>query len=378
LSETRKKVVVAMSGGVDSSVAAALLLRQGYEVVGVFMRLGSPKGVELAEAPGEGCDASGGKNKQGCCSVLDAADARRVAGLLGIPFYVLNFEDDFGRVIDYFVDEYNRGRTPNPCVRCNDWLKFGKLARYAEAVGADYVASGHYARVGIDPRTGARVLMRGRDHRKDQSYVLFGMGRSAIDHTLLPVGDFEKHEVRALAEELKLPVFNKPDSQEICFVPNQDYAGLVKRRTPERFREGQLVTAAGEVVGTHGGHQHFTVGQRKGIGVGGRGVPLYVLSIDPSANRVTVGEKDGLLRRSLRASQVNLLHDSLAPGGGAVRCTAKIRYNHAPQPATAMVTGADELAVTFDEPQSAITPGQAVVLYDDDVVLGGGWIESAS
>src|SRR6185436_7315961 len=198
-----------------------LLLREGYDVVGVFMRLGSPKGVEGGEP--EECDAgnsggvaAGGKNKQGCCSVLDAADARRVAGMLGIPFYVLNFEDDFGRVIDYFVSEYNRGRTPNPCVRCNDWLKFGKLAKYAEAVGADYVASGHYARVGSDPISGQKCLMRGLDHKKDQSYVLFGMTRSTMEHTLLPIGNFEKHDVRKMAEEFALPVFNKPDSQEIC------------------------------------------------------------------------------------------------------------------------------------------------------------------
>lgn len=374
----RKRVVVAMSGGVDSSVAAALLLREGYDVLGVFMRLGSPKGVEAAgEAGSESCEAGagpGGKHKQGCCSVLDADDARRVAGMLGIPFYVLNFQEDFGRVIDYFVDEYNRGRTPNPCVRCNDWLKFGKLARYAEAVGAEYVASGHYARVGTDG-AGNKVLLRGLDHRKDQSYVLFGISRSALDHTLLPIGGFEKHEVRAIAEEMKLPVYNKPDSQEICFVPNQDYAALVKRRTPERFREGELVTRGGEVVGTHGGHQHFTVGQRKGIGVGGSRVPLYVLEIDPAANRVTVGGKDALQARALTARQLNLLSPRLTPGGGPVQCSAKIRYNHAPQAATATVTGSDELAVTFDQPQSAITPGQAVVLYDGDVVLGGGWIE---
>jgi tRNA-specific 2-thiouridylase len=186
----------------------------------------------------------------------------------------------------------------------------------------------------------------------------------------------EKHEVRRIAEEMKLPVYNKPDSQEICFVPNQDYAALVKRRTPERVREGELVTAGGEAVGTHGGHQHFTVGQRKGIGVGGRGVPLYVLSIDPAGNRVTVGEKAALYGRTLAARQINLINDSLAVGAGAVRCAAKIRYNHAPQPAMAVVTGEDELSVTFDDPQSAITPGQAVVLYDGDVVLGGGWIES--
>src|SRR5271170_579258 len=189
MSQRGKKVVVAMSGGVDSSVAAALLLRQGYEVIGVFMRLGSPHGVE---EQAESCDSGGGRNKQGCCSVLDAADARRVAGVLGIPFYVLNFQEDFGRVIDYFVDEYNRGRTPNPCVRCNDWLKFGRLAQYAKAVGADYVASGHYARIGIDPVTGEAALLRGLDLRKDQSYVLFGMSRSTLEHTLLPIGGYEK------------------------------------------------------------------------------------------------------------------------------------------------------------------------------------------
>src|SRR5687768_6366846 len=219
MSTNREKVVVAMSGGVDSSVAAALLLRQGYDVMGVFMRLGSPDGVEEPEV----CDTTPvAKSKQGCCSVLDAADARRVAGVLGIPLYVLNFQEDFGRVIDYFVSEYNRGRTPNPCVRCNDWLKFGKLARYAAAVGADFVASGHYARVGVDRLTGEKSLLRGKDHRKDQSYVLFGITPAAIAHTLLPIGEYEKHEVRAIAHELKLPVYNKPDSQEICFVPNQD------------------------------------------------------------------------------------------------------------------------------------------------------------
>ena len=382
-----KKVVVAMSGGVDSSVAAALLLREGYDVVGVFMRLGSPKGVEgeggeacdLPGPAGAAGDRAGGRNKQGCCSVLDAADARRVAGMLGIPFYVLNFEDDFGRVIDYFVDEYNRGRTPNPCVRCNDWLKFGKLARYAEAVGADYVASGHYARVGTDA-AGRRALMRGLDHRKDQSYVLFGITAAALEHTLLPIGGYEKHEVRALAESMKLPVYNKPDSQEICFVPNQDYAGLVKRRTPERVREGELVTPAGEVVGTHPGHQHFTVGQRKGIGLGGRAVPLYVLGVDAASNRVTVGEKDRLLSPSLVARQVNVLAEPLRDSrasGAPVRCAAKVRYNHTPQPARALLTGDDELTVRFDEPQGAITPGQAVVLYDGEVVLGGGWIDDA-
>ncbi len=363
-----------MSGGVDSSVAAALLLREGYEVVGVFMRLGTPDGVESHDAPAEACE-TGGKNKQGCCSVLDAADAHRVAGLLGIPLYVLNFQEDFGRVIDYFVAEYNAGRTPNPCVRCNDWLKFGKLAKYAQAVGADFVASGHYARVGVDPATGEKALMRGLDHRKDQSYVLFGITREALAHTLLPIGGFEKSDVRKMAQEWGLPVYNKPDSQEICFVPNQDYAGLVRRRSPETFREGELVTAAGEVVGTHGGHQHFTIGQRKGVGVA-FGRPIYVVDIDPGQNRVVVGEKEDLLKRSLVARQINVVSSRLR-AQQAARCAAKIRYNHQPVAASVSLTGADEMRVEFDEPQSAVTPGQAVVVYDGDIVLGGGWIERA-
>jgi tRNA-specific 2-thiouridylase len=383
MANPRKKVVLAMSGGVDSSVAAALLLREGYDVIGVFMRLGTPDGVEGVEsADSGGPDSSGlscetsGKNKQGCCSVLDAADARRVAAVLDIPFYVLNFQEDFGRVIDYFVAEYNRGRTPNPCVRCNDWLKFGKLAKYAEAVGADYVASGHYARIGSDPISGEKSLLRGKDHRKDQSYVLFGMNRKTLDHTLLPIGEFEKHEVRAIAQEMKLPVYNKPDSQEICFVPNQDYAGLVERRSPETFRSGELVNASGSVIGQHDGHQHFTIGQRKGVGVA-LGHPVYVVNINPKENRVTIGERDDLLRSTLIANQINILSSRMR-AGDAIRCQAKIRYNHQPQPATAKITGDDEIKVCFDEPQSAITPGQAVVLYDGDAVLGGGWIDQAN
>ena len=373
-----------MSGGVDSSVAAALLQQQGYEVLGVFMRLGTPPGVEECALPtqdsGLSTQDSSGKNKQGCCSVLDAADAHRVAGLLGIPLYVLNFQEDFGRVIDYFVAEYNAGRTPNPCVRCNDWLKFGKLAKYAEAVGADYVASGHYARIGAEPSSGEKCLMRGLDHKKDQSYVLFGMTRATLEHTLLPIGDFEKHEVRKIAQDLKLPVFNKPDSQEICFVPNQDYAALVRRKTPEKFKEGDLVTPGGKVVGHHEGHQNFTIGQRKGVGVA-FGHPIYVVDINARSNQVVLGEREQLQKRTLIARQINLLSSRLrgeaASAAGLFPCQAKIRYNHQPQPATVQITAKDEFKVSFDDPQSAITPGQAVVLYDNDIVLGGGWIESA-
>jgi len=364
----RPKVVVAMSGGVDSSVAAALLVRQGYDCLGAFLRLGSPNGVEVAE------DASG--HRQGCCSVLDAADARRVAGVLGIPFYVLNFQDEFSRVIDYFVDEYNRGRTPNPCVRCNDWLKFGRLARYAEAVGADFVASGHYARVGVDPATGRKSLLRSRDPRKDQSYVLFGMSPKMLDRMLLPIGEYEKPQVRAIAEELNLPVYNKPDSQEICFVPDQDYAGLLKRRSGQAVRSGELVLADGAVVGRHEGHQHFTIGQRKGVRLA-LGRPVYVTAIDPASNRVTVGPKQALLRRGLVAAQANWLSDRVIVDGPPLRCSAKIRYNHDPQPAEVAATADGRMTVRFDQPQSAITPGQAVVVYDGDVLLGGGWIEQA-
>jgi tRNA-specific 2-thiouridylase len=242
-------------------------------------------------------------------------------------------------------------------------------------VGAEFVASGHYARVGIDPATGEKALLRGLDHRKDQSYVLFGMIRDALEHTLLPIGEFEKHAVRALAEELALPVYNKPDSQEICFVPNQDYAALVHRRSPQTFRAGEVVTPDGQIIGTHEGHQHFTIGQRKGVGVA-LGYPIYVVDIDPKHNRVTVGEKSLLDRSGLIARQINLL-SSRPRQAGAMKCQAKIRYNHTPQPAMLAIKGEDEIEVRFDTPLPAITPGQAVVCYDGDIVLGGGWIDRA-
>jgi len=417
-------VVVAMSGGVDSSVAAALLLRQGYNVIGVFMRLGTAEGPESEEGSGFGVQGSveesdeatkrrsdaGGRghggtearrhegnwqlatgnssppienrkskieNRRppGCCSVLDAADARRVAAVLGIPLYVLNFQEDFGRIIDYFVAEYNQGRTPNPCVRCNDWLKFGRLVAYADAVGARYIATGHYARIATDERTGQRLLLRGRDARKDQSYVLFGMRRQVLQCTLLPIGELEKPAVRRMARELRLPVYNKPDSQEICFVPDQDYAALVRRRTPLAVREGDIVDTGGRVLGRHPGHQHFTIGQRRGTGVAA-GHPLYVTRIDAAANRVVLGDRGAAQARTLTAGQVNWLCDRVQMAGGVMRCTAKIRYNHQPQPATVRLIDGG-IRVEFDEPQLAITPGQAVVVYDGEVVLGGGWIDAA-
>jgi tRNA-specific 2-thiouridylase len=375
-----KKVVVAMSGGVDSSVAAALLQRDGYDCVGVFMRLGNDPAdltdgdVELIACSPDKAAAHKKQPKphqQGCCSSSDAADARYVAGLLDIPFYAMNFQHDFGGIIDYFVREYNSGRTPNPCVRCNEYLKFGKLSRYARAIGADYVATGHYARIHRAP-DGQTHILRGRDIGKDQSYVLFGVPQDELPRMMLPIGDLDKTLVRQLAQEMGLPVFNKPDSQEICFVPDNNYAGLVARKTPGAMRPGNIVTGEGQVVGTHGGHQHFTLGQRKGVGVA-FGYPIYVTGIDAKTNTVTVGHRDQLLHRQLVAREVNWIAGPRPDL--ATPCTAKIRYNTPPSSATVQMTGTDELTVIFDEPIAAITPGQAVVCYDGDRLLGGAWID---
>lgn len=372
-----KKVLVAMSGGVDSSVTAALLKQQGAQVVGCFMRLGSDDSVEAAEGYDNlACDPAKIKiGHQGCCSVNDASDARLVAAMLGVPFYVLNFKKDFGKIINYFVDEYNAGRTPNPCVRCNDWLKFGKLYAYAKSIDAHYVASGHYARIHRPQGSTAAQLLRGKDYRKDQSYVLFGSPRDRLDHMLLPVGDMEKHEVRQIAEDCDLPVFNKPDSQEICFVPDNDYARLVKKRSPDQVKPGEIRDTAGNVVGTHDGHQHFTVGQRRGIGVA-LGYPIYVTHRDPQGNTITVGQKQDLLATACTASQTNWLIDS--PPTDWTDCAAKVRYNSQPVPAAVRVTGSDTLEVKFEQPIEAVTPGQAVVCYADDRVIGGGWIDTAT
>ncbi len=380
-----KRVLVAMSGGVDSSVAAALLKADGYEVVGCFMRLGSDDSVEAADGYDNmhlrDCDAdptpqapSLKPHHHGCCSLNDASDARMVAAMLDVPFYVLNFKKDFGRIINYFVDEYNAGRTPNPCIRCNDWLKFGKLADYARSIDAGYVATGHYAR--IDHTNGHARLLRGIDHHKDQSYVLFGTSRESLNHMLLPLGQMQKTQTRIIAEQMGLPVFDKPDSQEICFVPDNDYARLVTTRSPDMVRQGDIVTRDGEVVGRHQGQQHFTIGQRRGVGVS-LGYPVYVVDKDPAANTVTIGAKDNLLSTCLTADQTNWLVDP-PPPTDPIRCHIKIRYNSEPVPGTVTRGSDDTLAVAFDDPQPAVTPGQAVVCYDGDVVICGGWIERAT
>ncbi len=395
MTRSKGKVLVAMSGGVDSSVAAALLQDDGYEVVGCFMRLGSPgesltPGLEVPgepaepadHGPDEACgtststsgDGGGGGvriGKQGCCSINDARDAQHVAAKLGIPFYVLNFKKDFGRIIDYFVGEYDAGRTPNPCVQCNNWLKFGKLAAYARSLDADYVASGHYAR--IETIDGEPALLRGVDEAKDQSYVLFGARRDELRRTLLPVGRYRKAEIRALAEQRGLPVFDKPDSQEICFVPTGDYMDVVGKVAGERVRPGAIVDTAGEPVGEHPGHQHFTVGQRRGVGVA-LGYPVYVVEKDPDANTITVGPRDRLASAGLIADEANWLID---PPAGPLRCTVKIRYNTPPVPAVVEPGPGGELRITFDTPQFAVAPGQAAVCYEGDRVLTGAWIREA-
>lgn len=376
-----------MSGGVDSSVAAALLQRDGHEVVGCFMRLGSP-GEELEtpmesrsetapEPPGKsafgGGEPPGSRvarvGHQGCCSINDAADARLVAARLGIPFYVVNFRRDFGRVIAYFEREYHAGRTPNPCVRCNDWLKFGKLRDYARQLDCDAVATGHYARIERGP-DGPR-LARGLDAAKDQSYVLFGVGPEALARMLLPIGGLEKAAVRALAREFGLPTSEKPDSQEICFVPH-DYAGFLARRAPERFEAGAIVDESGRELGRHDGHQRFTVGQRKGLRVPAS-VPLYVLRKDAAANRVVVGPREALSVEAIEAAEVTWY-----AGETEVACTAQVRAHGTPIPARARLE-AGTLHVRLARPEQGVAPGQAVVCYDDrEHVLGGGWIRSTS
>jgi tRNA-specific 2-thiouridylase len=390
MTSSKPKVLVAMSGGVDSSVAAALLVRQGFEVVGCFMRLGSP-GETLDElTPVAACDLEkpGSMSRikighQGCCSINDAADARHVAAELGIPLYVCNFKKDFSRIIDYFVDEYVAGHTPNPCVRCNDWLKFGKLHDYAKQIGAEFVASGHYARI-VAASDGPQ-LRRGLDATKDQSYVLFGASRERLRHMMFPVGDIPKTQVRELAKEYGLPVFDKPDSQEICFVPDNDYAGLVERKRPAAHKLGDVVDTSGKVLGAHSGQHNFTIGQRRGVSVS-LGYPIYVVGKNAATNTVTVGTREELYSSGCIGGEANWLID--VPKTPR-RVMARYRYNSQAVAARVEVIESDpeqqthsgrtgKFQVHFEEPQQAVAPGQAIVLYDldqPDWVIGGGWIE---
>jgi tRNA-specific 2-thiouridylase len=356
-----------MSGGVDSSVAACLLREQGYDVTGLFMRTGVEE-PQAACCPTVGAP-EGERPHRGCCSAADASDARAVAGRLGIPFFALNFKDEFDRIIDYFVAEYERGRTPNPCVVCNEHLKFGRLASYGAAVGADFVATGHYARI---ERQGSEYrLMRGLDAAKDQSYVLFGIGRENLSRTLFPVGGMAKAEVREHARRFGLPLAEKRESQDICFVSDRDYARVVRERKPEAFRPGPILDAAGHQIGQHEGIVNFTIGQRRGVGIA-RGLPIYVTRIDAANNSVTVGGKEDLASGQLMASNVRWLVD---PPAEPFAAGVKIRYAHQAAAAIVRPIGEQRVEIHFEEAQTAITPGQAAVFYDGDVVLGGGWID---
>jgi tRNA-specific 2-thiouridylase len=355
------RIVVAMSGGVDSSVAAALLAREGHEVIGLSMQLYDHSGTR---GPGEVRFGT-------CCTIDDLHDARRVAGALGIPHYIMNFERQFGEtVVSNFVREYRAGRTPIPCVHCNGDLKFATLADRAAALGADRVATGHYARVERGAG-GGLLLKRGIDGAKDQSYFLFTLTQAQLAHALFPVGAMDKTAVRAVARELGLAVAAKPDSHEICFVAEGDHADFVDRQGPAPG-PGPIKDVDGRVVGTHAGVHHFTVGQRKGLGLAS-GVRLYVVDIDAESASVTVGPRTALERTSLSASGVNWIAGH-APAAGT-RATAQIRYRH--REASVAITPRPDRRVdaVFDEPQHAIAPGQAVVFYDGDVVLGGGWID---
>ena len=354
----RERVLVAMSGGVDSSVAAALLKEQGHEVIGAFMRNGVKANADRA-------------HRQGCCGVDDALDARRVADRLDVPFYALNFEDAFDGLIDDFVKAYARGETPNPCIECNRRFKMGALLHLARKLKADTIATGHYARV---ERNGDRwCVATGADGDKDQSYVLFGLGQDALAHTRLPLGSLVKSEVRKHARRLALPVAEKPESMEICFVPTGDYRDILRERAPATFQPGKIVDLSGDEVGRHGGTAMFTIGQRRGL-PGGQSEPIYVSDLDPETRTVTVGDKAALLRNSFSATGATWSGVSAPAIGSTLRGDVKIRAHHEPVPGVLTVTDDDAFSVLLDEPAEAVTPGQAAVLYEGDRILAGGWI----
>ena len=351
-----------MSGGVDSSVAAALLAQAGHDVIGLSMQLYDNSG----QSGGEGGYGS-------CCSLDDLHDAGRVARRLGIPHYIVNFEHEFQQtVVANFVEEYAAGRTPIPCSHCNSDLKFATLLDRSRGFGAEVVATGHYARIAVDPQTGLRVLRRGLDAGKDQSYFLFSLTQEQLAAASFPVGDLSKAAVRDIARSLDLAVADKPDSQEICFVPDGDYASFVERKMGERHTGGTIVNQQGDVLGSHAGVHRFTVGQRKGLGIAAS-QPLYVLQLRPAEKTVVVGPRPELEQMTLTASRVNWI--SGTPPEAPLRMAAQIRHRHQPSPGCVLALGDGRAAVEFDAPVTAVTPGQAVVFYDGDVVVGGGWID---
>ena len=353
------KVVVGMSGGVDSSVAAYLLKEQGYDVIGVTMQIWQEE------------DACSVEENGGCCGLSAVEDARRVASALEIPYYVMNFKKEFREnVIDYFTDEYLSGRTPNPCIACNRYVKWEALLNRSMAIGAEYIATGHYARI-ERLANGRYTLRRSATLAKDQTYALYNLTQEQLAHTLMPVGAYAKDEIRSIAEKIGLLVADKPDSQDICFVPDGDYASFIRENTGREIPEGNFVTPDGKILGRHKGIIHYSVGQRKGLGLA-LGYPAFVLEIRPDTNEVVIGTYEESLTHTVRADRINFMsvEDLTEPR----RVFAKIRYNHKGAWCTVEKTGEDEIVCRFEEPQRAVTPGQAVVLYDREYVLGGGTI----
>ena len=358
-----KKVMIGMSGGVDSSVAAYLLKKQGYDVIGVTMKLWQDDDDELIE------------NEGGCCSLAAVEDARKVAEKIGIPFYVLNFRDVFKeKVIDYFIDEYLNGRTPNPCIACNKHIKFDDFYKKARQIGCDYVATGHYAKIEKDEDTGRYYLKKSVTDKKDQTYALYNMTQEQLEHTLLPIGDYEKDKVREIAKEMGMDVYNKPDSQEICFVKDNDYANYVKKHSNKRIEEGYFVDTKGNVLGKHKGIINYTIGQRKGLGIA-FGKPMFVLDINAKKNTVILGSNEDIFNKELIATDVNLI--SVDEIKEPLRVQAKIRYSAKPADATVYKHGENSIKIVFDQAQRAMTKGQSVVMYDKDIVVGGGIISES-
>ena len=358
----KKKVIVAMSGGVDSSLTAALLRDKGYEVIGITLRLAD-----------ENRDSACGVPDRGCCSEVSVDDARRVAEILGIPHYVLEFRELFReKVIANFLAEYARGRTPNPCIACNRYIKFAAMLAKADEIGADYVATGHYARITQEP-DGEYALRKGIDAGKDQSYVLYNLTQAMLRRFLFPLGDYKKEHTRELAAAYELPVANKPDSQEICFVPNDDYKAYIRQHNPGCLIPGDIVDLAGHVLGHHDGVPLYTIGQRRGLGIAAP-EPLYVVGLDTQTNRVIVGGAQDVFAQSLTATDLNWLSGRPIPE--RIKCRAKTRYGKREGEAVVERQPDGSVRVRFEEPQRAITPGQSVVFYDGDRVLGGGIIDS--
>lgn len=355
-----KRVVIGMSGGVDSSAAAACLKEQGYEVIGVTMRLW------------DGENINGSIAESTCCSLSAVEDARYVCAKLGIEYHVLDFRAEFSEhVIDYFVNEYINGRTPNPCIACNKFLKFDAMAKKARILNADYIATGHYAKTEYDEKSGRYLLRRAKAAAKDQTYALYNLSQKQLSNLLLPLGEFEsKAEVRKYADSLGLITAAKPDSQEICFVPDNDYVSFIKRHIGTLPKEGNFVSTSGEILGRHKGIVNYTVGQRKGLGIA-FGKPMFVVRIDAARSEVVLGEQGSEFSDTLYAEKPNFIpFDTIS---APMRVEAKVRYSAKPATATASMEG-DRLKLVFDEPQRAITPGQAVVLYNGDLVLGGATI----